>query len=564
MNDRILIVDDDPQVTEQVSALLDSFGYDSLFLLEPEYLMPMLEKKEIDLLLLDIHMPGIDGLTLLKQLKSSSSYQTIPVIMLTGDTNERLMTECFNAGAMDFVNKPVSEVELKARIKSALSIKNHLQEVEATNRLLKKTFDGMAEGVITLDRRYHIRLISGKACRILDIDEQKAIGRPAVNVLGSLIAGPEGEIVLSAKSHEPRYDIPTEILSSSGNRIPVNFSVLPLETNRKNSGWLLLFRDLRKEEKLLREKVSSIYFGRMVSCDVKMNEIFKLIDKTATSSSVILIKGESGTGKELAAREIHDRSRYAQGPFHAVNCAAISPNLMESEFFGHEQGAFTGANKRKKGRFELADKGTLFLDEVGDIPLDLQGKLLRVLQEHEFERVGGTHKIQVQVRVIAATNKDLKKMVDERLFRDDLYYRLHVIPIQLPPLRERIHDIPLLVSAFIKQLNEREEREVATISSSALQQLMIYSWPGNIRELYNIIEYAFAVSDGNLLQKEHLPDIVNDSLPLTNTAAEAPKNEKELLLQVLRQVSFSRTKAAALLGMHRTTLYRKIRKFNIQ
>ncbi|MCP4751188.1 MAG: response regulator, partial [Proteobacteria bacterium] len=495
----VLTVDDDPQVTEQITALLDSFGYNSLFLLEPEFLFQMLEKKAVDLILMDIHMPGFDGLSLLKQLKAHAVYRTVPVVMLTGDTDEKLLAQCFDAGAVDFINKPLREVAFKARIKSVLSIRNYIDEVERINDLLKKTFDGMAEGVVTLDRHFHIRMISSNACRILHISEEEALGSPAVSVLGTRIAGPSGELTACAKKPRATFDVPTQLLGASGVRIPVNLSVIPLDLSSPTNGWLLLFRDLRREERLLLEKVKGIAFGRMVSCDPKMRKIFELIEKVAPSSAVVLIEGESGTGKELAAREIHERSRRAQGPFHAVNCAAISANLMESEFFGHERGAFTGANKSKLGRFELANKGTLFLDEIGDIPLELQGKLLRVLQEQEFERVGGTKTIQVDVRVVAASNRDLLKMVRERQFRDDLYYRLHVIPILLPPLRERMQDVPLLVSSFIEELNRKEYRKVGSIAPDALRLLFGHSWPGNIRELYNAIEYAFTLSDDTVL-----------------------------------------------------------------
>ncbi|MBU2510961.1 sigma 54-interacting transcriptional regulator [bacterium] len=436
-------------------------------------------------------------------------------------------------------------------------------DVEAINNLLKKTFEGMAEGVVGVDKQFFIRMISANACHMLDIEEEKALGKPAVTILGSPIAGPSGELVSCIKKPGTTLDVSTFLLSHSGAQTPVNLSVIPLTAFDSDIRWLLLFRDLRKEERLLREKASSVSFGSMISCDPKMNEIFALIEKVALSSAAIMIKGESGTGKELAAKEIHQRSLKARGPFLAVNCAAISPNLMESEFFGHEQGAFTGADKRKPGRFELADKGTLFLDEVGDIPLDLQGKLLRVLQEQEFERVGGTKTIQVDVRVIAATNKNLQEMVQAKQFRDDLYYRLNVIPISLPPLREKIQDIPLLVSYFIGELNRKEHRSIHTISPDALRHLLNHSWPGNIRELYNAIEYAFAVSEGTTILEKHLPLSILDNTDHRDREPAPPKNEKELILQALQQTNFSKPKAASLLGVHRTTLYRKIKKYNL-
>jgi two-component system, NtrC family, response regulator HydG len=559
----ILVVDDDPHVAEQITTFLDSLEYNSQFLLEPEYLFQMLEKKKVRLILLDIHMPGINGLTLLKQLKAHPAYWTIPVIMLTGDTNEKLLAECFETGAMDYINKPVREVELKARLNSALAIRNYISEIEKINQLLKNTFDGMAEGVVILDNNFHIKMISANACRMLDILEEESLGYPAVSVLGTSIAGPSGVLVKHAKNKKTIFDTPCQLLSASGIKTPVNLSIFPLDDLPSTSGFLLLFRNLRNEERLLREKARSFTFGRMVSCDSKMNEIFELIEKVALSHSVVLISGESGTGKELVAKEIHERSRKAQGPFHAVNCAAISPQLMESEFFGHERGAFTGAIKSKKGRFELANNGTLFLDEVAEIPLELQGKLLRALQEQEIEPVGSTRTISVDVRVVAATNKDLFNMVQNKLFRDDLFYRLNVIPILLPPLRERLQDIPLLTTLFIEELNKKEKRKIKNISPEVIHQLFCNAWPGNIRELYNVIEYAFAVSDGVVLKKKHLPDTVLDVKASNEKHINEPNNEKDLILQAMRQTNFSKPKAAALLGMHRTTLYRKLKKYNI-
>ena len=559
----ILTVEDDSSITEQITYLLDSFGYHSQVLLEPEFLFEMLEIKSVDLILMDVNMPGVDGLSLLKQLKDHAIYQKIPVIMLTSDTDETVLTKCFDTGAMDFIKKPLSEIELRARIKSALVIKNQINEVERINDLLKTTLDGMAEGVVTLDRHFLIKMISINACKILDVSQEQTVGNPAVSVLGPQIAGPSGELAKYATKTRAVFDIPTQLMGNSGVNTPVNLSIIPLDSSSQSEGWLLLFRDLRQEESLLRKKARGISFGRMVSCDPKMAEIFELVDKIALSSAVVFIEGESGTGKDLVAKEIHDRSRRAQGPFHAVNCAAISPNLMESEFFGHEKGAFTGAHKRKLGRFELAYKGTLFLDEVGDISLELQGKLLRVLQEQEFERVGGTQTIQTDVRVIAATNKDLQKMVQEQQFRDDLYYRLHVIPIHLPPLRERVQDIPLLVSSFIERLNKKENRNVVNMNPDALRLLLNHNWPGNIRELYSSVSYAFAVSSGIVLQKKHLPDTIREIDVTRHPELKPPKSEKDLIVQALQQTHFNKPKAAALLGIHRVTLYRKLKKYGL-
>ncbi len=558
----ILLVDDDRYILQHLSAMIDSFGHTAISTIYPESLFDMLDSESIDLILLDIFMPQIDGISLLKQLKKHFLYHKIPVIVLTGDARKELLEECFSEGAIDYINKPINDIVLKARINSALSIRNQIQEIETVNDLLRRTFEGLAEGVASIDIHYNIQMISNQACKMLDLEEQEAIGKPAVTVFGASVVGPFGVLRHSLDNPKETTNIQTQLFTKSGRMIPVNLSIISIGKRDSVTGWLVLFRDIRQEERKLRQKSVGMSFGRMVSCTPVIKEIFNMIEEIATSQTTVLVQGESGTGKELVAREIHDRSQNAQGTFVAVNCAAISPHLMESEFFGHEKGAFTGAHQKKVGRFELAHGGTLLLDEVGDIPLELQGKLLRVLEEQAFERVGGTKTIPVNVRIVAATNRNLEKMVQEKLFREDLYYRLNVIPIDLPPLRERLQDVPLLVSFFMEGLNQKNKRQVKHISSEVMQQFLRYKWPGNIRELYNALEFAYAVSRGAHLQSKHFPSVIFKHTRSRNTPA-LPKNKKELILHALQQANFDVAKAANILGIHRSTLYRQRKRYNI-
>jgi formate hydrogenlyase transcriptional activator len=280
----------------------------------------------------------------------------------------------------------------------------------------------------------------------------------------------------------------------------------------------------------------------------------------------VLIQGETGTGKELVAQAIHNRSPRRDRPFIKVNCAAIPSGLLESELFGHEKGAFTGAIMRKPGRFELADKGTLFLDEVGDIPLDLQAKLLRVLQEHEFERLGSTRTQQVDVRVIAATHRDLKQMVEEGTFRSDLYYRLHVFPLMVPPLRERREDILLIVRHFVDKYAQRMKRRIETIPARTMEVLANYRWPGNVRELQNFVERAVILSPGTSLRAP-LEELKQDTTQSSTTSLSTLEEmEREHVLRALREsnwVTGGPNGAAVRLGMKRTTLAYRIRKLGI-
>lgn len=590
---KILIVDDDPYIVELLSEILDSFDYEPHHITRPKTLPEKLENGSFDLILMDYYMPETDGVTLLRKLKQDPVHREIPVIMLTSEVDDQLLAECFEAGAVDFINKPISELVLHSRIESVVSNRKYLEKIESQKseleealkkvqkysselkseidakdqalNLLKTTFDGMAEGVVTLDSHFLVKMISAKALQIMELKEKDALEKPAASLMGTAVAGPNGLLVECAKKNERIPSTQSQLLCPSGSVIPISISITPLSKSGSNASWLLFFRDRREEEQIFMERLSIGTFGSMIGSDLKMKEIFTLIENVAASNATVLIQGESGTGKELVARELHNRSRRAQKPFNAVNCAAIPANLLESEFFGHEKGAFTGALQLKKGRFELADEGTLFLDEVSEIPIELQGKLLRVLQEQQFERVGGTRPIEVDVRILAATNKNLWQMVQENKFREDLYYRLDVVSIKLPPLRERLQDVALLITAFIERLNKSEQRRVKNFSTEAIQKLVRYNWPGNIRELYHVIEYAFAVSKGEILRSAHLPDKIMKGSPEEEAKQSPPpvQSEREMILRALEQTNFRKGKAAALLGVSPNTLYRKRKKYNI-
>lgn len=328
-------------------------------------------------------------------------------------------------------------------------------------------------------------------------------------------------------------------------------------------------QELVKEISYLRKELEKRYqFHDLISKSRKMQEVFELAHTIAKSNSNILILGESGTGKELLARAIHNESLRATGPFIPVSCVALTETLLESELFGHEKGAFTDAIAQKKGKFELADGGTIFLDEIGDISPKLQLNLLRVLQEKEFTRVGGTKSIQVDVRIVAATNRDLKRAVEEGRFRDDLYYRLNVISIDLPPLRERKEDIPLLVHHFIENFNIEMGKKVERISEEALDILMKYDWQGNVRELENVIERAMVITKGNFIKAEELhlsPQVMKEEGLLPSSDEKTIRAvEKKHILNVLNENNWNIQKSAEILGIDRVTLYNKIKKYNLK
>ena len=346
---------------------------------------------------------------------------------------------------------------------------------------------------------------------------------------------------------------------------PVNLDRLDLLLRRA-----LAERRLGDENRRLKAQLDSKYgFENIIGASPAMQEVFETIRQAAPTRATVLIQGESGTGKELVARALHQCSPRRDGPFVPVHCAALAPTLLESELFGHEKGAFTGATERRRGRFELADGGTLFLDEIGEIDPALQVKILRVLEERKFERVGGTETLHVDVRLVAATNRDLRARVAEGAFREDLFYRLHVVNLTLPPLRERTGDVVLLAQHYLKTLAAENGKKPPAISPEAMDVLQAYAWPGNVRELRNVIERLVVLGTGDRLTVADLPAAVRDGaaggLAIPSRAGRVLRDaERQLIADALRRHRDNRTKAAQDLGISRRTLHRKINEFGLR
>jgi len=345
---------------------------------------------------------------------------------------------------------------------------------------------------------------------------------------------------------------------------PLNFGEMKIVIKRA-----LLFQSLEIENRCLREELSrEAEFGNIVGKSNKMKSVFETIRVVAQSDCTVLIHGESGTGKEMVATAIHHSSPRRNEPFIALNCAAIPEALMESELFGYEKGAFTDATGGKPGKFELSSQGSLFLDEIADMSLTLQAKILRAIQDRTFYRLGGTRSIKVNTRVIAATNKNLQELMAKRAFREDLYYRLNVVSIRIPPLRQRKEDIPSLTNHFIRKHNKTNKKKVKRISSQGLKLLMDYDWPGNVRELENIIERAIVLGQSDILLPKDISlekerKSLESGIPSSLTATSVAETEKRLIREILRTTYWNQTEAAKLLGIHRNTLRRKIKHFGI-
>jgi two-component system response regulator HydG len=334
---------------------------------------------------------------------------------------------------------------------------------------------------------------------------------------------------------------------------------------------MLRIKDLHEELKrekdkniLLAQALEKRYsFGNILGKNNQMQAIYELISDISNTDSTVLIQGESGTGKELIARAIHFNSHRKNKPFVVANCSAYSQNLLESELFGHEKGAFTGAIRRKTGRFEMAHGGTVFLDEIGEVSSPTQIILLRVLQDHRFERVGGEETLEVDVRVIAATNKNLMEEIRKGTFREDLYYRLNVIPISVPPLRERMDDIPLLASHFLQKFCQEKGKNVTSISQEVMEVLLAHSWPGNVRELENVIEYAMIIAKQEKILLKDLPQyLLQQSLP-TKQAFSLEDHEKNLIMKTLEETNWNKHQTAKRLKINRSTLYGKMKRFGL-
>ncbi len=447
----ILVVDDDIGVRESFEAVLAK-DYDLLFATQGPEALRILSTQEVNLVLLDIRMPGMDGIEVLRRIKELN--EQTDVIVVTAVKSLKTAVEAIKLGAFDYITKPFDIHEILALIK----------------RVVEK-------------------------------------------------------------------------------------------------------QELMKEVLYLRSEVAEHRFENLVGRNTRMQEIYALITRIADNNATVILSGESGTGKEVLARAIHQQSNRSHRPFVAVNCAAIPSELLESELFGHEKGSFTGAIATKVGKFELATGGSLFLDEVGSMRLDLQAKILRALQEREIERVGGTRTIKIDVRVIAATNLDLKKAVEEGTFREDLYYRLNVVPITLPPLRQRRDDIPLLVEHFMAKYNREFNRKVKGFSAGATAALYQYDWPGNVRELENVIERAVALAQSENISLRELPldisilgrDMIEDIQKVGLSLREARSYfEKQYILNILEKVQWNQTEAARLLGLHRNTLSWKVQRLGIE
>nr|MBF0221394.1 sigma 54-interacting transcriptional regulator [Desulfobulbaceae bacterium] len=430
--------------------------------------------------------------------------------------------------------------------------------------------DSIADGVFTVDQNLNITSFNKAAEDITGVPCADAIGQKCFDVFRANICQSTCALKQSIKTGENIVNLDINILNAKGCKVPITVSTSVLRNKADQIiGGVSTFRDISTIDTLRKEISKQYVFEDIVSKNNKIHSILSTLPDIAESESTVLIEGPSGSGKELFAKAIHKLSE-RKGKFVALNCAALPDTLLESELFGYKKGAFTGAKKDKAGRFALAEKGTLFLDEIGDVSPALQLRLLRVLQEKEYEPLGGTVTVKSDVRIVAATNKHLRELVDCGHFRDDLYFRLNVIKIPLPPLYEHKEDIPLLVDHFIVKFNGLKAKKIKSCSPTVMNYLMKYDYPGNIRELENIIEYCFVLCHGKVIEEHHLPiEFIECSLQksLDDKPVQQKVNfsnaEVGVIMDALEKFNGCRRVTAEYLGIEKTTLWRKMKKYGI-
>ena len=562
MNAKILIIDDEEGIRFTFNKFLSARDYEVSTAKDFDEAIKFISEKDFDVIFADIILRGKTGIDILREIKNKKL--NCPVIMITGYPNIETASEAIRLGAFDYIPKPIQKDALFHAVDVALQHSAVINEKEKYRSNLEAIFSSVRDAIISVDKDLLILEVNQAAQNICGLTRE-GIGkgfslfqtRCKRDCLQSL------KETINTKQSVEINNLECQLQGRPEQVVSLTTSPL-LNRHNELAGAIMVVRDETRLTNLERELNERQNFHRIIGKSNKMQEIYSLIELLSNVETTVLITGESGTGKELIAEALHYKGNRCLNPIVKVNCSALSENLLESELFGHIRGSFTGAIKDKTGRFQIADKGTIFLDEIADISPKIQIKLLRVLQEKEFERVGDSTTIKVDVRVITATNQDLSKKVKRGEFREDLYYRLNVMRIPIPPLRERRDDIPFLIEHFIKKFNNKFNKKIKTISADVEKLFMEYSWPGNVRELEHTIEHGFILCKQSAITPEHLPFefktiVIQPSISHNNGEIDDP----QIILQALERTDWNKVKAAQLLGISRRTIYRKIKEHNI-
>jgi PAS domain S-box-containing protein len=579
----ILVVDDEESIRYTFAVFLKRAGYGRITTSATlEEALTVINEEHFDLIITDIVLGDDSGTVLLKHIQNTGIQ--CPVVMITGFPSLDTAAAAVRYGAFEYISKPVNKETLLRFVRHALKhweLKQEKQVLQRENekyrRYLEVIFSSVSDAIITVDEEMNITQLNDTARSWFEDIQPGGVG--SLTLLSGDMAQAclqDARTVIQQGTTVREHQV--ECHKTNGAKRMVSLTAAPLRDDiQELNGAVLVLRDITLGVPEAEKKPGRSRFHGFIGCSRTMQMLYNLIENVGKVDTTILVTGESGTGKELAAEALHAESQRGNMPLIKVDCASVSEDLLESELFGHRKGSFTGADRDRPGRLLQADKGTLFLDEIGDITPRMQLRLLRFLQEQTFTPVGQDTPIQVDVRVIAATNVDLQSKVRQGTFREDLYYRLKVVEIQMPPLRERRQCIPLLVHHFLTHYAGKLGRTVYSISDQVMQVLVTYSWPGNVRELLHVIERGCVMCGGTTILLEHLPeDLLRTRVDSMIDKGEAthvldssvqqgtihyPASEKDMLLEMLNRVGGNKAKAARLLGMDRSTLYRKLKRY---
>jgi two-component system response regulator HydG len=567
---KILVIDDEESIRFTFKLFLGKEGHEVVTAQDYDSAIESISSEAPDLIFADIVLGGRTGIDVLEEVRHKGL--RCPVILITGEPNVETAAKSVRLGAFDYISKPIYKETLLRAANMALHHKTLLDEKdrietekERYRYNLEAIFKSVQDAIVTVDTEMRIIEANEATKNICGIPPQKLVGKRFDSIMTwcDKLCHKALEETLKTKNAVREHGIECKHQNRPRQVVALNSSPL---MNRDNGfmGAVLVVRDVTRLTDLERVLKERHKFQNLIGKSKKMQEIYRLLEDLTDTETTVLITGESGTGKELVAEALHYRGIRSGRPLVKVNCSALAENLLESELFGHVKGAFTGAIKDKTGRFQMANGGTILLDEIGEISPAIQLKLLRVLEEKQFERVGDSAPVKVDVRVIAATNQDLKNRVRLGEFRQDLYYRLKIIEISLPPLRERREDIPLLVDHFCNSFNKRDNKNIVGLSHEVPNIFLHYPWPGNVRELEHAVEHAFILCHNSTITVDHLPDEIRNHTEDHGTRSKTRHARgRDAIVEALEKTGWNKARAARLLDISRQTVYRKIQEFGI-
>ncbi|MBM9535654.1 sigma-54 dependent transcriptional regulator [Desulfobulbus alkaliphilus] len=561
MSARILVIDDEESIRFTFERFLRAAGHIVATAASCGEAMACLSETSFDLVFADIILEDGTGIDLLREIKARGL--SCPVIMITGDPGVKTATDSIRLGAFDYIPKPVNQESLLGVTRTALKFKALHEENERYRNNLEAIFRSVRDAIITVDQEAVLSALNEAAMSLCTFSPDD-IGKPFA-ALSAGCGGRCGEIIEAAiRSGEPVEMDRVECQQKNRDSRVVSVRTYPLlDSRKKTTGVVMVIHDDTQVIGLEKKLTEHRQFHRIIGKSEPMQQVYSLIKALAGVQTTVLITGESGTGKELVAEALHLAGDRSHKQLVKVNCSALPEHLLEAELFGHAKGSFTGAIRDNEGRFHRADGGTIFFDEIGDISPKIQVKLLRVLEESEFERVGSSASTKVNVRLIAATNRNLQEKVGSGEMREDFYYRLKVVEIRLPPLRDRREDIPLLLEHFRAKFNAKFKKNIAGVSADVLKAFSRYPWPGNVRELEHTMEHAFVLCNQNIITYDHLPPDFMRVPGMRRSSTKGKEVDPGETLAALNKTAWNKAKAARLLGIDRVTLYRRIKKFNL-